>query len=124
MHTPHTLKLDETWDVTLNEAGHIAVIAADAPYATAQNVANECRLFTRDAYFAYDRGIPHFVVELGRRRTRLSALKAYLRRAALRDPKVAKVAAVRVDDFDRETRTLSGAVTLTLRSGENVALNL
>jgi hypothetical protein len=124
MHTTHTLKLDETWDVTLNEAGHIDVITADAPYAAAQNVANECRLFTRDAYFAYDRGIPHFVTELGQRQARTSALKAYLRRAALRDPAVARVASVRVDDFDRETRTLSGAVTLTLMDGENVSLNL
>ena len=54
-HTRKTLLLDSNWDLCLDKAGRIAV--AEGPYATAQAVANECRLFTDDAYFEPQRGI-------------------------------------------------------------------
>ena len=62
-HTRKTLLLDKDWDLTLDKSGRIAV--ADGPYATAQNVANECRLFTDDACFDTERGIPYYVIALG-----------------------------------------------------------
>ena len=59
-----TLKLNENWDIQVNDAGGIAVSSDE--YATAQTCANAVRLFTNDAYFDQTRGIPHFGIELGK----------------------------------------------------------
>ena len=60
----HTLLLDtDAWDLTLDSGGNIAT--GTGSYAIAQNVANAVRLFTNDAWYAPDEGIPHFMVELG-----------------------------------------------------------
>lgn len=59
-----TLKLNGDWDIQTNAAGGIAVSTDE--YATAQTCANAVRLFTNDAYFNQDRGIPHFDIELGK----------------------------------------------------------
>ena len=64
-HTRKTLLLDEHWDITLTQSGRMAVALGD--YATAQNVANECRLFTNDACFDQQRGIPYFLLALGQK---------------------------------------------------------
>ncbi len=65
-HTRRTLSLNpQTWDVQLDSVGRISVTQEDL--ATAQTVANEVRLFTEDAYFIQERGLPHFIRELGDR---------------------------------------------------------
>ena len=58
----HTLTLDADWDLQLDAAGNIMTSSGD--YAVAQNVANAVRLFTDDAYYDADRGIPHFALTL------------------------------------------------------------
>ena len=121
VHTPYTLMLDDQWDITLNSVGGIAT-SLNA-YSTAQNVGNECRLFTDDAYFAQDQGIPHFVLELGQRAPE-SLLRAYLRTSALRVPQVAEVTDVMLDSFDPETRTLRGSIQFTTEDGDNVRINI
>lgn len=110
-HTRRTLQLDrKTWDVTLDGVGRISLTGDD--YATAQNVANEARLFTEDAYFIQDQGIPHFTIELGRR-VNASVLRSYLRRAALSVPDVKDVLSVQIISFDPKTRTLTGDIQFT-----------
>lgn len=114
-HTRRTVLLDrKTWDVTSDGVGRIALTTDD--YATAQNVANEARLFTEDAYFIQDQGIPHFTVELGRR-VNASVLRSYLRRAALSVSDVREVLSVEITAFDPTTRTLTGDMQLTTVEG-------
>ena len=122
MHTRHTLSLDANWDVHLDEAGGIAVSTGAA--ATAQDVANECRLFTRDAYFAYDKGLPHKMVELGAKVPPIPLLRTLMRRAALRVPDVAEVLSVVVEDFDRERRRLTGSLEIRTREESDVVVEL
>ncbi len=114
-HTRRTLTLDKKWDVTLFGTGGISVTGNDL--ATAQAVANEARLFTEDAYFQQDSGIPHFIVELGNR-VNLSVLRSYLRKAALRVPDVLEVLAVEIISFDPATRTLTGDIRFRTIEGE------
>ena len=121
-HTRRTLNLDqESWDLTLNGVGLIEL--TDGEYATAQNVSNEARLFVADAYFIQDKGIPHFIAELGRRVSNMAVLHSYLRKAALRVVDVNDITSINVVDFDPITRTLSGSITFNTREGErNVAI--
>ena len=121
-HTRRTLNLDRrTWDLTTNGVGQIEVASED--YATAQNVANETRRFTNDTYFQQDKGVPHFLIELGRRVSNMSVLYSYLRRAALRVDDVNEIQTINVTGFDPATRVLSGEVTFTTKEGvRNVAI--
>ena len=114
-HTRRTLQLDrKSWDVTLDGVGRIVLTGDD--YATAQNVANEARLFTADAYFIQDPRIPHFTVELGHR-VNNAVLRSYLRRAALQVPDVKEVLSVEIISFDPKTRTLTGDIQFTTVDG-------
>lgn len=114
-HTRRTLRLDrETWDLTLDGVGRISLTGDDD--ATAQNVANEARLFINDAYFIQDQGIPHFIVDLGHR-VNNAVLRSYLRRAALRVPDVREVLSVEILSFDPKTRTLRGDIQFTTAEG-------
>lgn len=116
-HTRRTLKLDRrTWDLTLNGVGHIELV--DEEYATAQSVANESRLFTNDAYFIQDKGVPHFMIELGRRVSNMAVLHSYLRQAALRVYDVKNIKEISVTGFDQSTRVLDGEITFTTKEGE------
>ena len=115
-HTRRTLLLDrETWDITLDSAGRMALTHGD--YATAQNVANEARLFTNDAYFNQDEGTPYFVATLAQR-ANLTALRAYLRRAALKVADVKEVLAVDITGLDAETRRLTGDIQFVTLGGQ------
>jgi hypothetical protein len=105
----------ETWDVTLDAVGKIKVTGDE--YATAQDVANEARLFLNDAYFRAAQGIPHFGVELGEKFSESIILRAYLLRAAARVADVNEVLSVDVEDFDPVTRQLSGAITFSTVEG-------
>lgn len=120
-HSTRTFALTPKWDLHLDSAGHLA-IAKEAD-ASAQNVANECRLFTADAYFAQNEGIPHFILELGRIPA-AAALKTHLRRAARKIPDVAEIIDVEISSLNQETRTLNGEIRFTTQGGQNVATNL
>lgn len=120
-HTRKTLLLNENWDVTLTRSGRMAVALGD--YATAQNVANECRLFTEDAYFDQQRGIPYFLLALGQKLPG-SVLRARIRSAALLVDDVADVTSVTLDTLDTDTRELTGEVRFTSREGTRVAVEL
>ncbi len=95
------------WDLTLDASGRIAI--ADGAMATAQAVANEARLFTDDAYFIQDRGIPHFAIDLGQKNNG-AILRSYLNRSANSVDDVQEVISIEVENIDRETRTLTGKI--------------
>lgn len=121
-HTRLTLALDEGWDLHLDESGDIALAGGAA--ATAQNVSNECRLFTRDAYIAYDKGIPHWILELGSKSPPKALLAALMRRAALGVPDVARVLEVELEAFDPESRRATGTMRLTTAEGGDALAHL
>lgn len=121
MHTRFTLKLTKDWDICLDSVGNIAVVN-DAD-STAQNVANECRLFTEDAYFAQDEGIPHFLLNLGQQ-VPDNAFRAYLRKSALKVGDVAEILKITITGVDRENRIISGDVSFTTKEGEYVTVTV
>lgn len=120
-HSTRTLLLDGDWDITLTEAGNLAL--AEGGYATAQNVANECRLFTQDAFFAQDDGIPWYVVQLGKPLAR-SVASSRMRQAASDVAGVVSVESVTVEDIDPVTRIMDGTIRLTTTEGTSVAVDL
>ena len=120
-HTRKTLLLDKNWDICLDKSGRISI--ADGPYATAQNVANECRLFTQDAYFEPDRGIPYYLIALGRKLSP-SVLRARLRDAAYLVEDVEDVTDVVLESLDTETRKVTGEIQFTSKEGENASVEL
>jgi hypothetical protein len=122
MHSGHSLALDGNWDVFLNESGNIATTAGDM--AIAQDVANECRLFAKDAYFDHDKGIPHKLVELGGKNPPTPLLRTLMRRAALRVPDVVEVLGVEFGGFDKDKRLLTGSITVRTRRGSDVLVAL
>ena len=116
-HTRKTLLLSNpAWDLQLDAGGRI--IVSEGNYATAQNVANECRLFTQDAYFEQERGIPYFDIALGHTPAP-SVLRSRLRKAAMLVDDVKEVTAINLESFDTEKRLLSGEIQFTSVEGEN-----
>ena len=113
-----SLYLNDKWDITLDGAGNLATTAGR--YCDAQNVANAVRLFTRDAYLAQTRGVPHFDIDLGVKPA-LSEVRAEYRTAALRVENIAD-ANVDIAGLDTETRAMTGTITATSESGETVAV--
>lgn len=115
-----TLKLDtSTWDLQTDSAGRLVVAVEE--YATAQDVANEIRLFTNDAYLAADKGIPHFRLDLGVVPS-LAAVRARYRAAALG---VDNVSAAEVEVFfDTVARELTGEVVITTVSGVSASIEI
>lgn len=112
--TAHTLYLQpDTWDITLDSSGRIA--RSTQAYAIAQNVANAVRLFTGEAFFAMDEGIPHFDIELGKTRPALSVLRARMREASLNVEGVLD-AQITLDDV--QERKLTGEILLTVADGD------
>lgn len=120
-HTRKTLFLNDNWDVCLDKGGRIRVV--EGGYATAQNVANECRLFTNDAYFAQERGIPYYVIALGQKLSP-SVLRARLRDAALLVEDVESVTDIILDSLDTESRRVTGDIQFVSREGENAAVTI
>lgn len=105
-HTRKTLALNDKWDLDLAGAGLAVKHGAEA---TAQAVANECRLFTNDAYFIQDRGIPYFSIALGAEYSQ-EVFRAYLRRAALLVDDVLKILDIEIEDIDPVTRVVRGRI--------------
>ena len=127
----HSLLLDSDWDIQLDASGNIAVTTGD--YAVAQNVANAVRLFTDDAYYDADRGIPHFALTLGRKPV-MSVFRAVVRQAALgvdgvraaevKDLVLAQKDAQSPDGSSVTPRTLTGDIQLTMEDGETYGIDI
>lgn len=108
-----TIYLDpESWDLALDANRNIA-LAAD-PYATAQSVANAARLWSGEAPFNTDRGMPYESQILGKQVPE-RILAAWYQREAESVPNVQSATAVL--QFDRATRKLGGQIQVTLNDG-------
>ena len=127
----HSLLLDAEWDIQLDASGNIAVTTGD--YAVAQNVSNAVRLFTDDAYYDPDRGIPHLAITLGRKPS-MSVFRAVGRQAALgvdggKAADVKDIQLVRKDTSNPAgdaitPRTLTGDIRLTMEDGETYGISI
>lgn len=108
----HSLLLDtDTWDITLNQGGSLATCTGD--YALAQDVANRIRLFTDDAYYQPDDGIPHFVLDLGQKVSE-SLVRARYREQALT---VSGVTSATISDLSVSDRVMTGTIEITTENG-------
>lgn len=117
-HTALTWALTSDWDLALNPNGSPEVLReADA---IAQNVANECRLFARDAYFRYDDGIEWFSDQLGRP-VQTAVITDRLRQAALRVPGVVRVISIQIDELDKDSRILHGKMEIETEYGNGTS---
>lgn len=75
-----SLLLDRTaWDLVLDASGNIATCSE--PYARAQDVACECRLFKGEQWYGQNRGLPYDTDTLGHWPP-LSLVRERLRQAA------------------------------------------
>lgn len=111
---PNSLLLDRTtWDLSVDASGNIAMCSD--PYAITQNVATAVRTWQAEAWYdtslgiSYDDGI--FSGSLP-----VSILKAQAETAAENVSGVATAECLFL--LQAETRTLSGAIALTLTNGE------
>ena len=118
MSSPHTLELEDDWDLHVDPAGNLPV--RYGAYSVAQNVANAFRLFTEDAWFFPEKGIAHFLIEL-KKEPMLNVLKSRLRQAALG---VDGVKDCEISLLNIEGRDLSGMATITLENGEKYDVDI
>lgn len=110
---PNTLYLDpETWDLTVDAERCIAM--ARMPYASAQSVANSARLWSGEAPYDTDRGIPYETEILGKNPPQ-ELMADWYETEALTVPDV--VSATAVLQFDRNERGLTGQIQCTLTDG-------
>lgn len=101
-----------TWDLDVDAFRNIAL--ATDQYATAQTVANACRLWLGEAPYDTNRGIPYKTEILGQQpEPRL--LASWFQREALTVPNVQSV--VPVLQFTRTDRQLSGQIQCILTDG-------
>jgi hypothetical protein len=114
MANKRSLYLNDNWDITLDGNGDITTTSG--LYCDAQNVANATRLFTKDAFLAQTKGIPHFNVDLGTVPA-LSEIRSWYRKASM-DVENIQSASIDVTSIDAETRTLRGLITATADSGQ------
>jgi hypothetical protein len=113
----YTISLEDDWDIHVTDDGNLPTV--NSAQGIAQNVANAFRLFTDDAYYFGEKGIPHFLIEL-REKPRLNILRSRLKRTALavEGVKDAQIDLMEVD----EDRALNGIAQLTLFNGDKVNL--
>lgn len=112
--TAHTLLLGDDWDIHTDNAGNLGRTFED--YSIAQNVANVVRLFTNDAWYFPERGIPHFAIELNRH-PKIAVMKTRIKEAAIAVEGVKDCEVTLLNDDDR---VMSGILTLTLDNGDKI----
>jgi hypothetical protein len=120
MANKRSLFLDDNWDINLNRNGDL--VTTSGLYCDAQNVANAIRLFTRDAFLAQDKGVPHFQLDLGRMPAFSAVRSSYRKNArAVENIKDATVQNLRVDN---DTRAMTGVIIATTEDGQNVSVEI
>ena len=105
------------WDLIPSQAGDIAVCSA--PYAVAQAVANEIKLFQGEAYYAPDQGIPYDPSILGRSPS-TSYVGGLMEDAALSVDTVATASA----SLYLSGRELRGAIQVTTSDGTDLTIGV
>lgn len=112
--TYRTMQLDTgTWDLTLDGAGNLAV--ANDGYATAQDVASACLVFSGECYYDNTLGIPWKTEVLGKRPSP-GYIQQKMQTEALKLPIVDKAMANVF--FDKNTRSMRGTIRVTDINGD------
>ncbi len=110
----------DTWDITLNKNGDIQTVSG--LYSDAQAVASAIRLFTKDAFLAQNKGVPHFQLDLGRMPAFSAVRSSYRKNArAVENIKDATIQNLRVDN---DTRAMTGIIIATTEDGQNVSVEI
>jgi len=109
--------LPDTWDLTLDSSGNIAV--ASNPYSLAQDAACAIRTFLGECWYDTTIGIPYFQQILGHLPA-LQYVKAQMVEAAETVPEVIS-AQVFITGF--ANRIIAGQVQVTDSSGNTTAAN-
>ena len=119
---PHTAKTallnPQSWDLQLTKEGNI--LLTSGALAIAQNLANEIRLWTDDAYFQQANGSAWKEAQLAKKLDS-SVLAQLIHEAGNRVDGVRSVDSVDITEFDEETRTLHGEITITTEQDETVS---
>lgn len=115
----YTLTLQDDWDLHVNDSGDLDTDSG--AQGIAQNVANAFRLFTKDAYFFTERGIPHFLIELDSH-PKINILRSRLKKTAL-NVKGVKDCEINLMQTD-EDRGLNGYAQITLINGEQIKVTI
>lgn len=105
----------ETWDLSIDAAGNIALAAE--PYGMAQDAASAIRLFQGELYFDTRPGIPYLPEILGEAPP-ISLMKAWFVRSAMTVPGVVSAVAYISEWTDR---TVRGQVQVTDSNGNITA---
>lgn len=113
----YSLYLNAEWDLDLDDAGNIQTCSND--YAIAQNVANRIHLFTNDAYYDPERGLPHFQIEIKER----PLISIFRSRIISEASQVDGVKSVSLSNLVRDDRELIGELKITTTNGDNVSVN-
>lgn len=100
-----------TWDLTLDASGNIAV--AEEPYAPAQDAASACRTFLSEVWYDVSLGVPYLQQILGKLPS-AAFVKAQEEAAALTVPGVVAATCFLTSFKQRE---LGGQVQLTFSDG-------
>ena len=115
-----SLFLNDNWDITLSNNGDL--VTTSGLYCDAQNVANAIRLFTKDAFLAQDKGVPHFDLDLGRMPAFSAVRSVYRKNAkAVENIRDAVIQNLRVDN---DTRALAGVIVATTEDGQSVSVEI
>lgn len=117
-HTNKTALLNPTWDLQLTPEGNI--LLTNGALAIAQNLANEIRLWTNDAYFQQQNGIDWKEAQLAKSLD-TTVLSQVIREAGNRTAGVRSVDSVEVKEFNQETRILHGEITITTEQEETIS---
>lgn len=114
----NTIYLDpDTWDMTVDSFGNWAM--ASPPYAVAQDVASECRLWLGEARYDANAGIPYEKAVLGELPPPAKLISWY-KKAAEGVPLVDEADPILM--FDK--RVLSGEIHVSLTNGEDFNLTI
>ncbi len=112
-----SLLLNNNWDITLNDNGSLKT--ADPNYSTAQTVANAVKLFTGDAYFNTDIGIPHFEITL-KRNPALSVIRSHIKKAAMSVSNVKHAEVI----INSDNEMIQGNILITLENGKRSSVSI
>lgn len=117
---PDSLLLDRTtWDLSLDSSGNIAVCSET--YSIIQNVATAIRTWYGEAWYDTSLGVP-YDDGIFNGATPISIMKAQAEIVAETVSGVASAECLFL--MQTATRTLSGAIALTLTTGETVSVSL
>lgn len=115
-----TLLLDKsTWDLTVDDAGNLAI--AEGSYAVAQDAASACLVFSGECYYNTTLGIPWKAEVLGKPPSTGYLADKIQQQVRLLPPVRDVIAQI---FFDDKTRVATGQILITDVNGEQSQVNL